>query len=136
MNTKRFLERKLSDFPKVTDIRLENDGFLHFKNERIFLETIESVNHNADLKKLINIQRGNNLDVEIYLEAGNNRYVLHGNGTTALNIHGFLSFYLKIKNSPSIKIKVEATDLYCPTCDSFRRINSKGICRLCRDILL
>jgi len=136
MNTQKFLINNLDKFPISEHISINIDGIIQIDNLKIQIENIIEVSLENNLKKLTEIHKGNILNLELSFNTVNGILKVKQSGLIALNIYGFLSEYLKIRNSKNNKFKIEESDLYCLTCESYKRKNKEMKCRLCKDSLI
>jgi hypothetical protein len=137
MNTNRYLLRKIKDFPKSSQCKLSIEGNLIINSYSFSIESIKNINVQSSLRKLYEIQKGNNSKLEIKIELENKKfYYPNLMGKDGLDFYNFINSYLNVKHSKSKKNKVFDNDLYCLTCESYKRNNSLNICRLCKDTLI
>ena len=107
--------------------------------ECLLFNQIEELTSSLTLRQLIQIQRSSTaaLPFHLYIRTVSALYALELESRLGLTLYNALHRLLTVQKASRKQPSEPAGffQAYCPTCQSYKRPNSKGICRLCKDNL-
>ena len=107
--------------------------------EFLLFNEIQELTSSLTLRQLIQIQRGSFAAVPFQLcfRTLSAIHALELESRFGLTLYNSLKRLLTVQRASQKQPSEPAGffQAYCPTCQSYKRRNSKGICRLCKDIL-